>query len=86
MKILRESKREIEFELEGETHTFYNLLKEYLLLDPNVEISAYKIEHPLEGTMRMYVKVKRGEVRRSIKRALERIIEDLTEIERQLQG
>ena len=56
------------------------------MLDPNVEISAYKIEHPLEGTMRMYVKVKRGEVRGSIKRALERIIEDLTEIERQLQG
>lgn len=40
---------EIQLEVKGEGHTFCNALQNFLLKDPAVEFSGYKITHPLVG-------------------------------------
>jgi DNA-directed RNA polymerase subunit L len=57
--IKRLSDGEIEVELTGEGHTFYNLIKDYVLADERAEFVAYRIEHPLTKTARLYVRAKR---------------------------
>lgn len=58
IRVIKRDKYEIEFELEGEDHTFCNPLVKILLTIPNVEFSAYHISHPLIRIPRIYVKTK----------------------------
>ena len=58
VKILKETERELEFELIGEDHTFCNLLKEKLNSKKNV-LAAYRIEHPLIGNPKFYIKLEK---------------------------
>jgi len=56
IKILEISDKELEFELEGEGHTLCNLLRKVLLEDKDVTFAGYRIEHPLIGKPKMYVR------------------------------
>ncbi len=56
VKILKENENELEIELIGEDHTFCNLLKEKLSSKKNV-LAAYRIEHPLVGNPKFYIKL-----------------------------
>jgi DNA-directed RNA polymerase subunit L len=53
------SSNELEIEFIGEGHTFYNLIKEYILADERVEFAAYKVEHPLSKKASLYLRAKR---------------------------
>jgi len=50
---------ELEVEFLGEGHTFYNLIKEYVLADERTELAAYLIEHPLTKKGRLYIRARR---------------------------
>jgi len=56
IKILAKNEREIEFEIEGEGHTLCNLLRKVLLEDNDVTFAGYRIEHPLIGKPKVYVR------------------------------
>ncbi|MHA1832438.1 MAG: DNA-directed RNA polymerase subunit L [Candidatus Baldrarchaeia archaeon] len=56
IKILERTDREMEFELEGEGHTLCNLLRKVLLEDEDVTFAGYRIEHPLIGKPKVYVR------------------------------
>ena len=71
--VLEESKTKIIFTLEGETHTFCNLLKEEIRKVKGVELSAYKIDHPLVGVPKFQVETKGVEPRKAMKEALKSI-------------
>mgnify|MGYP000147270731 CR=1 FL=1 len=75
LKIVRETENELEFILEGEDHTFCNLLVNILLEDPEVEFSAYRIPHPLIRKPVVYVKTKEGKPRDAVIRACDKIEE-----------
>ena len=48
INVVSESKKEFIFETKGLVgHTFYNLIKEALYKDKDVEAASYTIEHPL---------------------------------------
>jgi len=61
LRILKKSDNELEFELEGEEHTFCNPLVKILLQDKKVEFAAYRISHPLMRIPRVYVRTN-GEI------------------------
>ena len=67
---MEESKSKLVFELNGETHTFCNALKDELLHVKGVEIAAYKIDHPLVGIPTFIIETKGIEPRKAIKQAL----------------
>lgn len=58
VRVLKEDKKGIEFELIGEGHTFCNALREALNQNKNVEYATYKIEHPLLSNPTVYVRTK----------------------------
>ncbi|WP_297506743.1 DNA-directed RNA polymerase subunit L [Thermococcus sp.] len=47
IEIIRREKNLLEFYIEGEDHTFANLLKEYLEENRHVTFAGYTIEHPI---------------------------------------
>jgi len=57
-KKIKEKDNEIEFILEGEDHSFSQLLLKHLLDNKDVEIAEYKIPHPLMGSPTFYVRTK----------------------------
>ena len=67
---LEESKTKLTFVLEGETHTFCNLLVEELRRTKGVELATYTIDHPLVGKPHFLVQTKGAAPRDAIKTAL----------------
>jgi len=52
--VLNEDKEKIEIEIEGEDHTLCNALRTELW-NQDVDMAAYKIEHPLVGEPVLFV-------------------------------
>ncbi|MET1159387.1 MAG: RpoL/Rpb11 RNA polymerase subunit family protein [Thermoprotei archaeon] len=55
LKVLRKSDNEILLEIRGEDHTLGNLLVKEALRHPKVEYAAYRIPHPLQDRMEIYI-------------------------------
>jgi DNA-directed RNA polymerase subunit L len=58
VKILKKTPDEVRLEIEGEGHTFCNVLQKALLKDETVETASYDIPHPLVSSPIVYVKMK----------------------------
>lgn len=69
MKILKDTKTELEIEVTGESHTLCNALRKILMEDKDVEAAAYVIEHPIIGEPKLYLRAKNP--RKSLKKAAE---------------
>jgi DNA-directed RNA polymerase subunit L len=58
IKILKRERNELKFELEGEGHTFCNLLQKALIENKDVEMAGYNVPHPLATSPIVYVRTK----------------------------
>ncbi len=58
IKVLKKTSDEIRIEIEGEGHTFCNVLQRALLEDKTVEMAGYDIPHPLVANPIVYVRMK----------------------------
>jgi|TARA_B100001971_G_C18259056_1_gene584932 DNA-directed RNA polymerase subunit L len=58
VKFLRDENTELEIEIKGEDHTLCNALTSALRSNKNVITAVYKIEHPLLGYPKIYIKTK----------------------------
>lgn len=67
MKIIKDTKKELEIEIEGESHTLCNALRKILMKDKDVMAAAYVIEHPIIGEPKLYIRAKNP--RKSLKKA-----------------
>ena len=76
VNILKKGADEIRIEIEGESHTFCNVLQKALLEDESVETASYYISHPLVSNPILYVKVKD---RRKTGKKPETILKDAAE-------
>jgi len=59
VKVLKKTPDEIKVEIEGERHTFCNVLQKVLLEDETVETASYAIQHPLVSNPIVYVQMKK---------------------------
>lgn len=82
MKIIKESKNELEIEITGESHTICNTLRKTLMEDKDVESAAYTMEHPIIGEPKLYIKAKNP--RKSLKKAAKTVKSRCNEIKKQL--
>ena len=71
MKVIKDTKNELELEITGETHTLCNSLRKTLMEDKDVESAAYVISHPIVGQPVLYIKAKNP--KKSLKKAAETI-------------
>lgn len=58
------------FEIEGEDHSLSGILVTKLLENKDVEMAQYDIDHPLIGKPTFYIKMKKGEPRDALKKAI----------------
>ncbi|MGQ9460025.1 MAG: DNA-directed RNA polymerase subunit L [Candidatus Bathyarchaeaceae archaeon] len=58
VKVLEKTSNELKIQVEGEGHTFSNVLQKVLLEDDTVEMAGYHIQHPLIGNPMIYVRTK----------------------------
>ncbi len=82
IRVLEKSEKSLKIEIIGEGHTFCNLLRDFLLRNPNVEFAAYKIDHPLISNPVFYVRTKDGKPDEALKKATEDIIVALEDFKR----
>jgi DNA-directed RNA polymerase subunit L len=71
MKVIKDTKNELEIEIAGETHTLCNALRRTLMEDKDVQSAAYSIDHPIVGEPVLYIKAKNP--KKSLKKAAETI-------------
>jgi len=75
VKILEKKPGELKLEIEGEGHTFCNLLEDVLLEDETVEIAGYEISHPLTSNPIIHIRMKgRRRPETALKEAVEKIL------------
>ncbi len=58
IKVLKRASNELSIEIEGEGHSFCNVLQKALLEDKTIEMAGYKIPHPLASSPIVYVRTK----------------------------
>lgn len=80
IKILKEEKNKIEFEIIGEDHTFCNAVRDELWNQEDVEISAYNIKHPLISNPVMLVEVSKGDPKKVLQNAVSSLKKKVKEI------
>lgn len=54
--VSKKGKNELEFELQGETHTLLNLLQKTLLKNKRVEFAGYRVPHRLVDAAIFYLR------------------------------
>jgi DNA-directed RNA polymerase subunit L len=58
IKVLKKTTNELKIEIEGEGHSFCNVLQKALLEDDKIEMAGYDISHPLISNPTVYVRTK----------------------------
>ena len=80
INILEQDKNKIEFEILDEDHTLCNVLRKKLWENKDVNLAAYKIEHPLVSNPIMLVEVKKGDPKKALSKAADDLKKDIKEI------
>jgi DNA-directed RNA polymerase subunit L len=80
IEVKKEDKKEIEFLLKGEGHSFSQMLVSQLLKNPDVESAQYKIDHPLLGNLTFYVRTKKSSPREALKKAAKEIHREIKSV------
>ena len=58
IRIVNKTKNSVKIEIEGEGHTFCNILQKTLLLDRDVEYAGYNVPHPLTNNSFVELRIK----------------------------
>jgi len=59
VKILNKTKNELKIEIDGEGHTFCNVVQKALLKNKSVDLAGYDVPHPLTASPVIYLRTKR---------------------------
>jgi len=82
-KILTNEKNVLEMELRGADQSLAQLLAEKLSEDKDVEFASFKVEHPIVGEPKIYVRTRKGEPGKLVLEKLDEIKKEVTEFKAQ---
>jgi DNA-directed RNA polymerase subunit L len=86
INVLKKTTNELKFILEGESHTFCNLLQNVLNEDPNVEIAGYDLPHPLTKSPIIYIRtIEKVSPLKALEEALKKIKERAIELSKKFE-
>jgi len=86
LKLLEKKAGEMKIEIEGEAHTFCNLLQRMLLEDSDVEFAGYDISHPLVSKSVLYLRMKgKKKPEDALKEAAKKISDEAMELKAKFQ-
>ena len=73
-RIIENSRYEVKIEIQGESHSFPNLLRKTLLEEPSVEFAGYHIDHPLLASPIFTLRTKGRQAKVVMREALEKML------------
>lgn len=73
---------ELEVEVIGENETILNPLKVRLLLDDDVELAEYIIEHPFLSNPKIFMRTRKGDATKALTRALKALQKEYKDFEK----
>jgi len=82
IEVISSEKNLLEFYLQGERHTFSNLLKSRLLEDKDVEMVSYLLDHPTSNKARFILRTSGKTPKKAIEDAAKKIEEELGDFEK----
>ncbi len=74
----------LKFWVYGEDHTLLNALRSKLLEMPEVEYAYYRFDHPLKRNPLFVVRVKEGDPREAVKKAIEALLKEAEDFRKQV--
>ncbi|MAF34963.1 RNA polymerase subunit sigma [Candidatus Woesearchaeota archaeon] len=83
IKILEESKDKLLFDVEGETSTIANALKQELETDSHVKSTGYNVPHPLIETPRILVETDGADPKKVVVEACKRLRKEISKLKDQ---
>jgi len=83
VKILTNEKNVLEMELKGADPSLAQLLAEKLSDEKDVEFASSKVEHPLLGEPKLYIRTKKGEPGKLVLEKLEEIKKEVSDFRAQ---
>ncbi|MFH1520542.1 MAG: RpoL/Rpb11 RNA polymerase subunit family protein [Candidatus Micrarchaeota archaeon] len=83
VKLLVNEKHIIEMDLGDADQSLAQLLVEKLNEDSDVEFAAYKVEHPITATPKIYLRTKKGEASKLLLEKLDEIKNEVTDFKKQ---
>lgn len=84
VKIIKETNNELEFEVISEK-TILNPLKQKLLEYKEVTYAEWRVEHPLTSNPTFHVKVKKGDTKKIVLKAVKEIRQEIDSLLQQLE-
>lgn len=85
VKILVNEKDTLELELVGSDQSLAQLIAERLNQEKDVEFAAYKLEHPLVASPKLFVKMKKGDAAKLVLGIVEKIKKEVSEFRDEFQ-
>ena len=83
VKILQKEKNTLEVELNGADQALAQIVSEMLNKDKDVEFASFKMEHPLLGFPRLYVRTKKGDPSKLLLEKLDELKKELIDFRKQ---
>jgi DNA-directed RNA polymerase subunit L len=83
VKVLLNEKNVLELELVGSDQSLSQLISERLNQDKDVEFASFKVEHPLLGSPKLYVRTKKGDASKLVLEKIEEIKNELADFRKQ---
>ncbi len=83
IEIIKNEKKELEFLIKGERHTFPNFLREELIKLPYVDFAAYRLHHPTDKEARMIIRVSSKSPKTALSEALKNMRKTLNETKKE---
>jgi len=85
INVIKKEKKELEFEIGGkEDTTLAEVIVFKLNSYPDVEFAAYKIEHPLVTSPRIYLRLKKGDPVKVMEKAIDELKKEISEFREQV--
>jgi DNA-directed RNA polymerase subunit L len=83
VKILTNDKNVLEMELQGADQSLAQLLAEKLSGEKDVDFASFKVEHPLVGMPKIYLRTKKGDPAKLVLEKLEEIKKEVSDFKEQ---
>lgn len=86
IEVLKSEKDFAEFIIEGEKHSFPNMLKQKLLELKDVEFVSYILEHPMATGAKFIIKTKGKSPRKVLEEAAKALDKDLDDFDKKVKS
>ena len=77
VSVINKSKNELEIEVKDANETLLGPLMNHVLANPDVAYASYYMGHIVLDEPKFYVRTKKGSPKNAIKKAVEKIIDDI---------